>query len=156
MSAHYEEIIEGEVYLRQPPGERHEHILQRLHQRLAHALQDIPTVIIRDVRSIHQLTTGTLLRPDLTLVTSANDQLIIAVEVVDAHDHRIDTVNKKELYETQNVPRLWMVDPRYDNVEVYSGSPHGLRLDRILAGREILTESFLPGFSLSVDDLFAQ
>ena len=97
-----------------------------------------------------------MFRTDLTLITSANERLILAVEVVDANDHRIDTVNKKELYETQNVPRLWMIDPRYDNVEVYSGSPHGLRLNRILAGREVLTESFLPGFSLTIQDLFAE
>ena len=43
-----------------------------------------------------------------------------------------------------------MVDPRYDNVEVYHGTQYGLTLKRVLAVRELLTESlhadsFLPG-----------
>jgi Uma2 family endonuclease len=58
-------------------------------------------------------------------------------------------------YETANIPRLWMVDPRYDNVEIYHGSPYGLALKQILAGGELLTESLLPGFSILVSDLFA-
>jgi Uma2 family endonuclease len=156
MSAHYEEIIEGEVYLRQPPGERHEHIVRRLHEKLTAALLNIPTAKIQDIRSIRQLTAGSMLRPDLTLITAATDRLILVVEVVDSHDHRIDTVDKKELYESQNVPRLWMIDPRYDNVEVYHGSQHGLRLNRILAGREVLSDSFLPGFAIAIQDLFAE
>jgi Uma2 family endonuclease len=156
MSAHYEEIIKGEVYLRQPPGIRHEHVLRRLHDRLASSLRTIPTAKILEIRSIHQLTAGSLLRPDLTLVNAATDRLILAVEVIDANDHRLDTVDKKELYETCNVPRLWIVDPRYDNVEVYYGSPHGLRLNRILAGKEILTEPFLPGFTFPILELFAE
>lgn len=156
MAGYYEEIIEGEVYLRQPPGRRHEHILQRLFRTLADSLLNIPSARMLDVRSVHQLTVGSLLRPDLTLVTAASGRLILAVEVIDPADHRLDTVDKKELYETRNVPRLWMVDPRYDNIEVYHGSPNGLRLNRILAGREILTESFLPGLALALHDLFAE
>ncbi len=76
--------------------------------------------------------------------------------MIDANDHRLDTVDKKELYETRNVPRLWIVDPRYNNVEVYYGSQHGLRLNRILAGKEILTETFLPGFAFPILELFAE
>ena len=26
---------------------------------------------------------------------------------------------KKQIYEDLNLPRLWMIDPRYNNVEVY-------------------------------------
>gem|GEM_PF-2295308 len=70
MSAHYEEIIEGEVFLRQPPGARHEIVLERLHARLADSLFRIATAKMLEIRSIHQLTVGSLLRPDLTLLTA--------------------------------------------------------------------------------------
>jgi Uma2 family endonuclease len=58
------------------------------------------------------------------------------------------------IYEDMNLPRLWMVDPRYDNVEVYQASPYGLTLRRILAGNEILADTALPRFQLPIADLF--
>ena len=38
-----------------------------------------------------------------------------------------------------------MIDPRYDNVEVYHSNEYGLILKGILAGHELLTEKLLPG-----------
>jgi len=63
-------------------------------------------------------------------------------------------VIKKGLYEDVRLPRLWMVDPRYNNVEVYHGSPYGLALQRILANRDQLTETLLPDLALAMGDLF--
>ncbi len=48
-----------------------------------------------------------------------------------------------------------MIDPRYDNVEIYQGTEHGLALQRILAGREVVTENLLPEFQTTVTQLFA-
>ena len=90
----------------------------------------------------------------MALVTKATGKLWLAVEIVSSADHRWDTVTKKELYEISAVPRLWMVDLRYDNVEIYHGSPHGLALQHIYAGREVLGEQLLPAFSLKVAELF--
>ena len=95
------------------------------------------------------------MRPDLALVTAATGKLWLAVEIVSSTDHRWDTVTKKELYEQYALPRLWMVDPRYDNVEVYHGTPHGLALQHIYAGREMLGEKLLPALRLQVAALFA-
>ena len=54
-------------------------------------------------------------------------------------------MEKKTIYEELRLPRVWMVDPRYDNVEVYHGTQYGLTLKRVLAVRELLTEALLPG-----------
>lgn len=155
MSEPYEEIIEGESYVRQTPGHRHELIRERLQLRLAECLAAQATARLLAPRSVLQLTPGTMVRPDLTIVATANDRLLLAIEVIDAGDHHTDTVNKKEIYETRNVPRLWLVDPRYDNVEVYHGSPYGLRLQGILAGADCLEEPLLPAFAYTIRDLFA-
>jgi Uma2 family endonuclease len=53
------------------------------------------------------------------------------------------------------VPRLWMVDPRYDNVEIYHSTEFGLQLKGILAGAEILSEQLLPEFQFVIAELFA-
>ena len=62
---------------------------------------------------------------------------------------------KKEIYEHIRVPRLWMVDPRYDNVEIYHSLEWGLVLKGILAGGEVLSEKLVPQFQLTVAELFA-
>ncbi|MEN9574147.1 MAG: hypothetical protein RL514_2002 [Verrucomicrobiota bacterium] len=154
MSLDYEEIIEGVSVLRRVSSGRHEEFCARLHAAFASALAGSAVARLLEPRSVVQLSPGTLLRPDLALVTVATGKLWLAAEVVSSTDHRWDTVTKKEVYEAAAVPRLWMVDPRYDNVEVYHGSPHGLALQHIYAGHEVLGEKLLPGLKLAVADLF--
>jgi Uma2 family endonuclease len=90
----------------------------------------------------------------LALVTAANGRLWLAAEVVSSEDHAPDTVVKKQIYEEVRLPRLWMIDPRYNNVEVYHATPYGLRLKGILAGQEVLTERLLPEFQITLTELF--
>lgn len=154
MSQAYEEIIRGETYLRLPPDSRHEAICGRLHAQIGETLTSHSTSRLLPPRSIVQVAFGTLVRPDVALVTAASGKLWLAAEVISSQDHRFDTVRKKALYEELNLPRLWMIDPRYDNVEVYHGSPYGLVLKHILANREILEDGLLPAFQLTVHEIF--
>ncbi|HZV36360.1 MAG TPA: Uma2 family endonuclease [Verrucomicrobiae bacterium] len=154
MSDPYEEILDGEVCLRLPPGARHETICERLHTRVSASLASLTSSRLLPTRSLVQLSRETKLRPDLALVTSATNKLWLAAEVVNSGDHNPDTVLKKTLYEQACLPRLWMVDPRYDNVEIYHGSPHGMVLKQILAIRDTLSEPLLPAFQYVIEDLF--
>lgn len=154
MSEGYEEILRGETVMRFPPSARHEVIAARLHRLVSAAVAALSTTRLLERRSVVQVEPGSILRPDLALVTAATGKLWLAAEIVNTQDHRIDTVIKKQLYEERNVPRLWMIDPRYDNVEVYHGSPHGLILKGILANREMLREALLPSFEVVIRDLF--
>lgn len=154
MNHPYEEILQGETVLRRPPDERHELILDRVRGRIQDCLGPDSISKLLDRRSVVQLQAGTLVRPDLALVTAATGKLWLVAEVIDSYDHRMDTVNKKTLYEDMVVPRLWMIDPRYDNVEIYEGGKYGLALKTILAGREVLTDKFIPGFNFPIRELF--
>jgi len=155
MSESYEEIIEGETILRFPPGERHELILNRLHATLTTSLVGVTDLRLMEPRAMVQLSAGTLLRPDLALLAAPSGKLATAIEVIDSEDHRPDTVVKKTLYEDLRVPRLWMIDPRYNNVEIYLCNEYGLSLRGILAGRELLTDERLPQLRLAIKELFA-
>jgi Uma2 family endonuclease len=155
MSVIYEEIIHGETLVRSAPGTRHEQICAVLHARISAGLAANSHTRLLAPRSIVQLSAGVVLRPDLALVTAATGKIWLAAEIVDSHDHRPDTVLKKGLYEDFNLPRLWMIDPRYNNVEFYHGTAHGLALKGILAGRELLQEPLLPDFQMTVTELFA-
>src|SRR5262245_10912521 len=154
MSEPYEEIVEGETFLRMPPGERHELICSRLHDSITASLAGISTTRLLPRRSVVQIASGTIVRPDIALVTIASGKIWLAAEIISSDDHRPDTVMKKQLYEELNIPRLWMIDPRYDNVEVYHGTQYGLMLKGILAGKETLTEQLLPALQVRIAELF--
>ena len=154
MSESYEEIVEGRKILRPPPAIRHELICARLHDCVRASVADFASTRLLARRSQVQLSATTTVRPDLALVAVATGKIWLAAEVVGSDDHRVDTVVKKLIYEEMKLPRLWMVDPRYDNVEIYHANEYGLVLKGILAGREVLTEKSLPEFQLAIADLF--
>ncbi len=151
----YEEILDGATLPRSAPSQRHEKICEHLHKEMAASVAGLATTQLLAPRTKIQVLRTTAIRPDLALVTAATSKLFLAVEIVDRADHRADTVIKKELYEKIRVPRLWMIDPRYDNIEVYHSTEFGLALKGILAGKEVLTEKLVPQFKLTVTDLFA-
>lgn len=155
MSESYEETIQGEKILRPPPGPRHELICARLHAALQASVANFASTKLLAIRSDISLGGGNEFCPDIALVTAATGKLWLAVEVVSSEDHKPDTVFKKEVYEAARVPRLWMVDPRYDNVEVYYATTYGLRLQEILATKDVLTEKLLPEFQMTMTELFA-
>jgi Uma2 family endonuclease len=155
MSQPYEEILEGATLPRSAPEPRHEVICERLHAAMSASVSNMSTAQLLAPRTRIQVTRGTAIRPDLAVIMSANQKLFMAVEVINRGDHNADTVIKKEIYEKIRVPRLWMVDPRYDNVEVYHSMEFGLQLRAILAGSEILTEQLFPEFQMVIAELFA-
>jgi hypothetical protein len=154
MSAPYEEILGGETWLRLPPGPRHEAICVRLHAAVGGALGPDAGLRLLEPRSVVQVRPGTLLRPDLALVESATGRLWLAAEIVHTGDHRVDTVTKKAVYEDVRLPRLWMIDPRYDNVEVYITGPFGLTLKSILPAGELLRDERISALNLPIRELF--
>ena len=154
MSQSYEETICGQVLLRRPPGQRHEIICGRLHQRVKAGTANLASTRLLAPRAQVRLSFETVVCPDLALVAAPTGKLWLAAEIVSSDDHRTDTVIKKQIYEEAKLPRLWMIDPRYDNVEVYHGAKYGLVLKAILAGHEILSEKLLPEFQVGVAELF--
>jgi len=154
MSESYQEMFDGQVLVRQAPGARHETICARLHQHVALCLA--PHVRLLVPRFVVQLSPGNVVRPDLAVTEADSGKLWLVAEIVHAADHSPDTVIKKDVYAAHQVPRLWILDPRYDNLEVYHHSPYGLVLTRMLAGKEILCDESLPGLELTVGDLFRE
>lgn len=155
MSQPYEETLSGATLPRSAPGLRHEAICDRLHAAMNASVANVSSMQLLAPRTRIEVARGTAIRPDLALITTATGKLFLAVEIVSRDDHQADTVVKKEIYEQIRVPRLWMVDPRYDNVEVYHCTEFGLQLKGILAGGEILSEKLLPEFQFVVKELFA-
>jgi Uma2 family endonuclease len=155
MSLPYEEILEGATLPRSAPGARHEVICERLHAAMAASVANLGSTQLLAPRTKIQVSRSTMICPDLALITTATGKLWLAIEIVHTGDHHADTVIKKEIYEHARVPRLWMVDPRYDNVEIYHSTEFGLQLKGILAGSEVLAEKLVPEFQFVIAELFA-
>lgn len=154
MSQAYEETVNGTPLLRPPPGHRHEAICRRLHRAIHASVANLSSTRLLPPRTPVHLSNRTTVCPDLALVATLTGRLWLAAEIVSSEDHSPDTVLKKQVYEDLKLPRLWMIDPRYDNVEVYFGSQFGLVLKEILAGKDVLAERALPEFVISITDLF--
>jgi len=156
MSAPYKELIAGETFIRAALNAPHELLCDRLHAAVSAHLPANSALRLLPRRTPLTLSPGVEICPDLALVSSVPAQLYLAAEVLQPGDHHPDTVLKKQLYSDSRVPRLWIVDSRYQNTEVYGTGEFGFRLETILAGRETLTDSALTGLALSMTDLFAK
>lgn len=154
MSIPYQEVLGGTPLIRSAPGARHELICGRLHKIVLSSVANLKSTRLLPPRSTVECSTRTKICPDLSLLAAATDKLWLAAEIVSSDDHRTDTVVKKQLYEEIKIPRLWMIDPRYDNIEVYHSNEYGLVLKGILAGKEVLSEKLLPEFQLTIAELF--
>ena len=137
------------------PARGHEQICARLHAAMAASVANLGSTQLLAPRTKIPVSRSTAFCPDLALITAASAKLFLAVEIVQTGDHHADTVIKKEFYEHIRVPRLWMVDPRHDNVEIYHSTEFGLALKGILAGSEILSEKLVPEFQFVISELFA-
>src|SRR4051812_30443634 len=124
MSAAYEEIIDGETLDRRAPSGSHELLVGRLHALVARAIPPNSALQLLPPRASLQLADNCVLRPDLVVIRrdptlAASAQLYLVAEVLAPGDHHVDTFIKKQIWSEIRLPRLWMVDPRYLNVEVY-------------------------------------
>lgn len=154
MSSPYEELLQGAPHLRTSPGPRHEQICARLHHCVHSSIANLSSTTLLSPRSAVRVAPDSVLRPDLALTTIPGSKLWLAAEIVSSEDHAPDTVIKKQIYEEIRIPRLWMIDPRYDNVEIYQATQYGMVLKCILAGTEILSEKLLPEFQITIQELF--
>ena len=154
MSRSYLETLNGVPMVRAAPGERHEAIGNRLYRAVLVSAATLKSTRILEPRSEVRLSRETVIRPDLALLAAATGRLWLAAEIVNPEDHASDTVIKRQIYEELRLPRLWMIDPRYDNAEIYHATQYGLVLQGILAGGEVLTEKLLPDFQLTMNELF--
>ncbi|MGC8886023.1 MAG: Uma2 family endonuclease [Verrucomicrobiia bacterium] len=154
MNEPYEEIIEGKRYIRFAPSVLHESVCARLYDRISACLSNKSPVKLLPIRSPIKFKLDTIIRPDITLITLKGSKIWLIAEVIDSADHKIDTGIKKSIYEEMKPPRLWIIDPRYDNVEIYHQTPYGIALQHIYSNKEKLTDISLSGFELVVYELF--
>lgn len=157
MSEAYEETIGGETVLRRTPGLDHERLVTDLHALVRAALPFNSTLQLLPPRSRLRLADDCILCPDLAAIRLDAGGVAVpylVAEVLLPGDHHLDTFIKKQIWSDLRLPRLWMVDPRYLNIEVYGCSEYGFTLQDILANHHALTDPHLPGLGCSMEEFF--
>ena len=80
----------------------------------------------------------------------------IAVEVVSRDSRQRDYGEKKQLYAEAGVAEYWIVDPEKQTLDLYRRSGNELQLFRQFASNETFESPLVPGFRLTVSDVFSE
>jgi Uma2 family endonuclease len=161
------EIIDGVHYVTPSTSIRHQDLVGRLHLAIGNFLASHPgmgRVFLSPLDVV--FTIHDIVEPDLVFVagdqtsimTEANIQgaPAIVVEVLSKSTRKRDERIKKELFERGGVREYWMVDPDRDQLIVHLREADGFHAcpPLVAADRAVLVTSLLPGFSLSLAELF--
>jgi Uma2 family endonuclease len=164
------ELIRGE--LRERPtmttrGFAHSAVMNRVAQRLTNwsDLQPEPrgTVVVGDAKVRLRQDPPTFVGVDVAYIGAGSKpeasrrarfisgRPILAVEILSPNDRHEDVSDKVVEYLEAGVPLVWIVDTLFSTVTVYrpDAKPQLFNADQILTA-----ELFLPGFQVTVADLF--
>jgi len=164
------ELIDGVHYVTASPAWRHQELLGRLHLAIGNHLAAHPgighvvlspfdTVFSRwDVVGPDLLFVAT---NQLDIVTEANIQgaPALVVEILSPSTRKRDLGIKQQLFDRGGVREYWVVDPIAKDVAVYRRGPDGglPKVSQLSADdTATLSTPLLPGFELSVEQLFAR
>ena len=88
---------------------------------------------------------------------TAAPEIVVEILSPGAANEKRDRVLKRHLYSAQGVHEYWIVDADAKTIEVYrKRKDAGLKLAASLHSADELTSSVLPGFRVSLAQLFAE
>ena len=167
--SHYE-LIEGVLHIVPPPTGEHDDIIAFLTEALTLFVvsQGRPGRIFHPRASIHREDIwGTYLEPDMMYVSNELREKMgdrrtsadIVFECVSESSSVYDQTNKADTYLALGINELWLLDSDSNTIEVrraqvVDGFPSWVR--RTYARGEIAESTFLNGWAINVDDVFAK
>ncbi len=158
------ELNEGKLEVMEMPTYFHQLIVMRL------VLFLFPFVANRKLGQIAiaplrvRLWPGKIREPDLVFISAAHANRVgeqywglpdLAAEIISESDPDHDRITKMAEYAQAGIPEYWIIDPYMRTVEVYLLAGAEYQMAKDLAEGETLTTTQLPGFALSVTELFA-
>lgn len=161
------ELIDGEHIVTPAPTTRHQRIVMRLGMALVAFAESrrLAAVLIAPTDVI--LSPHDVVQPDILVIAIDRLDIVasrvegppnLAVEVLSPSSRRTDEVLKRHAYERWGTGELWVVDPEVDRVRVYrleAERSFGRARELSAEHDEALDTPLLPGFSMTLGDLFA-
>ncbi|MEO8347353.1 MAG: Uma2 family endonuclease [Acidobacteriota bacterium] len=159
------ELIEGEVFMTPSPNTRHQRAVAKLLRRLADFTEehDLGEVFIAPYDIV--FSKWTALEPDLLfirkersgIVTEANVQGApdLVIEILSPSNKAHDRKRKLREYEKAGVAEAWYLDPEERTGEILNLGADGLyAVTAVLSGNGSITSRAVPGFSMTLDQIF--
>jgi len=155
-------LVDGEVVVNDP-GFQHQEVVARIYRALATWCDAEPGRGRAGFGGNWVFGPYTLLKPDVwwaALIPTGNHSETppdLAVEVRSPTTWRYDVGKKRQIYGEAGVAELWLVDPPAQTMLVWRRPAGTVGFDAVAerAPGDDLTTPLLPGFRLSIDDLFA-
>lgn len=163
------ELIDGVHYVTAAPTVGHQELLGRLYLAIGNFLvgrRHLGRVFLSPLDVV--LSYYDVVEPDLLFVAGDQQDILteanvqgppaLVVEILSPSTRRRDEGIKRKLFEEKGIREYWIVDPKGLRVTVFRRRAGGLfpRLMDLDAGHAAVLETpLLPGFRLSIDDLFA-
>lgn len=163
------ELIDGVHYVTASPGLGHQELLGRLYLAIGNFLvgrRHLGRVFLSPLEVV--LSYDDVVEPDLLFVAGDQQDILteanvqgppaLVVEILSPSTRRRDEGIKRKLFEEKGIREYWIVDPKGLRVTVFRRTDAGtfLRLMELSTGQASHLETpLLPGFALSIDQLFA-
>jgi Uma2 family endonuclease len=159
------EMIDGRLIVA-PAGFEHGNVSSTLLAALKLFVDRDKLGLVVDSSTGFYMRSGDLLSPDVAFVSATRLRGMkrlprrffqgspdLVAEVLSPNDKPHEIERKMTEYFASDTKLAWLVDPAEQTVTIY----HDARPGRVLSGRDVIDgETIVPGFSLPLDELFAQ
>jgi len=165
------ELIKGKIFKMSPaPGSVHQLISGAVFNEIYNYLKGKPCKVFSapfDVRfirrSVDDAAITTVVQPDICVICDINKidakgcigAPDIMVEILSPGNNRKELQNKYEVYEEAGVLEYWIIHPQEKTFLKYTLTNGSFQPSRLLTIGDEVTTPILPGFILSLDELFA-
>lgn len=161
------ELIEGDHHVTPAPNTRHQRLSMKLSVQLDAFIRENDLGELFAAPFDVVLSSTDVVQPDLVFVASDHLGRLteahlagapdLVVEILSESTRGRDEVTKRHLYARHGVAEYWVADPVTASIKIYrpdeeGGSRRDAEFLRELG--DALESPLLPGFSLSLDDLF--
>lgn len=166
------ELIKGHIFKMSPaPAEFHQRISQKVNNALYNYFKGKPCEVYAapfDVRLVkkskHDKEIITVVQPDICVICDLSkiDEKgcigapDIVVEILSPGNNKKELKNKYEVYEEAEVKEYWIIQPNEKTFFRYILNEQGqFEPTHLLTMGDEVTSSLLPGFTLNLDEVFA-
>jgi Uma2 family endonuclease len=155
------ELDEGELIEMTRPAYLHNRILMRLSGELFIYFKSNPIGEVLNSENLYALSSATRRAPDVGIILGDRQKELqgakviyvipdIAVEILSPSETQRKIHRKLKQYFAAGVKEVWLIDPESREAEIWTGSA----LSDVRDVADTLASPLLPGFSLSLSDLF--
>ena len=159
------ELIDGELFVTPSPIIRHQRLVWRLATSLSNHLDVHPEQGEAFASPLDVVMTPfDVVEPDLFVVLGNQLNILteknvegapgLVIEVLSPGTQKRDETLKRNLFDREGVQEYWLVDPSRNQITRYRRAAGSFVPATTLAAGDTLTTDLLPGWSLSVDQLF--